>query len=305
MRILILGNPVAGRGRATSMMAAAGQLLHEMGHEVSVRTPADRRQTRAEAARAVHDGVDAVIACGGDGTVHDVVQSLARTHTALGVLPAGSGDDACSGLGLTTGSVELVVAAIGRDLVAGSPRRVDLGHVITADGAEHFFASVMCSGFDARVNARANGLPRLMGQRYTLAMLRELSTFTPLDYQVSTGDDSFHAEAMILSVGNGARYGGGMRICPAADVSDNLLDVTLLTRVSRPRLLWSFRLVFSGRHVTLPFVKTWRTAVLTVDSAGQTAYADGERLGPLPARITSQPMALRVVGTDPARLLVA
>lgn len=103
MRLLILGNPTAGRGQSPRIMSTARQRLTALGHGVDVSTPRDRRQLRAEAAAAVRDGVDAVLACGGDGTVHDVVQCLAHSQTALGVLPAGSGDDACAGLGLVSG----------------------------------------------------------------------------------------------------------------------------------------------------------------------------------------------------------
>lgn len=194
------------------------------------------------------------------------------------------------------GGVEQVVDAIHADLIEGQHHRVDLG-LATSEGDEHYFVSVLCTGFDARVNARANGYPRLAGQRYMIAMVRELATFSPLPFVVTTQGESTAHEAMILTVGNGPRYGGGMRICPAADVTDGLLDVTMLTRVSGPRLLWSFRLVFSGRHVNLPFVRTWRTGEIGIACPGATAYADGERLGPLPVRVRVAPLALRVVGT--------
>ena len=139
-------------------------------------------------------------------------------------------------------------------------------------------------------------MQRWFGQRYTVAMLRELTSFRAMSYTIAADADRVTTKAMIVSVGNGPRYGGGMHICPSADIHDGLLDVTVLAQVSRARLLWSFRLVFSGAHVRLPFVTTMRAAQVSLSSNGATAYADGERLGPLPITIRTMPGALSVVG---------
>jgi diacylglycerol kinase (ATP) len=294
--VLIIANPAAGRGRAIHVVQAAADLFRRAGLDVSVCVPSSRHLTRQAACDAVSRDMEAVIVCGGDGTAHDVLQALVGTHTALGILPAGSGDDVAGSLGLETRSLEAACSSIAFDIANNRKRTVDVGVAIDADGDSHYFASVLCTGFDARVNARANSMRRWFGQRYTLAMLRELTSFRAMSYTIVADADRVTTKAMIVSVGNGPRYGGGMRICPSADIHDGFLDVTVLAQVSRARLLWSFRLVFSGAHVSLPFVTTMRAQQISLASDGATAYADGERLGPLPITIRTLPGALSVVG---------
>ena len=298
MNVTLIANASAGSGHAQRSMMRAAELLRDEGIEPHLHVPPDRDGTLAAARAAVGKGHDAVIAIGGDGTVHDVLQSLVGTPVALGVIPTGSGDDVSGGLGLTTGSPSACTRAIILDLKEGSRRRVNVGEATTGDGTRKYFGSVLCTGFDARVNSRANTMPRLWGQRYTVAMIRELMTFRPLSYIVSQDGHPSEYSAMIVSVGNGPRYGGGMHICPDADPTDDLLDLVVLSRVSRARLLWSFRLVFSGSHVRLPFVQVSQVSSLVIECAGQTAFADGERLGPLPVRVRTSDTALLLVGGE-------
>jgi diacylglycerol kinase (ATP) len=294
--VLIIANPAAGRGKAIDVSQRAATLLRQSGLDVDVCIPTSGLGTREAASDAVSRGVDAVIVCGGDGTTHDALQALVGSRTALGVLPAGSGDDVAGGLGLETGSLESACSSIAHELSHHLERPVDVGEARDGDGGIGYFASVLCTGFDARVNARANTMRRWWGRRYTLAMLRELASFKAMNYTITADDECISTDAMIVSVGNGPRYGGGMLICPSADIHDCLLDITILKKVSRARLLWSFRLVFTGAHVTLPFVTTVRATQISLTSPGATAYADGERLGPLPVTIRTLPGALKVVG---------
>jgi len=298
MNVTLIANTSAGSGRAQRSMIRAASMLADAGIEPHLHAPLDRKGTVATTRAAVDKGHDAVIAIGGDGTVHDVLQNLVGTPVALGVIPTGSGDDVAGGLGLTTGSPSECTRAIIADLREDTRRRVNVGVATTGDGASKYFGSVLCTGFDARVNSRANTMPRLWGQRYTLAMIRELMTFRPLIYQVALDGRPRELSAMIVSVGNGPRYGGGMHICPDADPTDDLLDLVILSQVSRARLLWSFRLVFSGTHVRLPFVQVSQVNNLVIDSVGQTAFADGERLGPLPVRVRTSDTALLLVGGE-------
>jgi diacylglycerol kinase (ATP) len=104
------------------------------------------------------------------------------------------------------------------------------------------------------------------------------------------------ADGMLVAVGNGHRYGGGMLVCPDAVTHDGLLDVTWLGAVSTPTFLRALPSVYSGEHVKHEFVTTHRGSVLTLAADGQIAYADGERIGPLPISVESLPAVLRVLG---------
>jgi diacylglycerol kinase (ATP) len=115
-------------------------------------------------------------------------------------------------------------------------------------------------------------------------------------YVLTCDDVTVEGKAMLVSIGNGSTYGGGMRICPDAVPHDGVLDVTWVDEVARTRLLRLFPSVYSGTHVRLAEVRTLRGREITVDAPGQVAYADGERLGTLPVRVAVSAAALTVVG---------
>ena len=130
--------------------------------------------------------------------------------------------------------------------------------------------------------------------RYTIATLAELRTFKPLEYVVTIDDEVIETEAMLVAVGTGPTYGGGLQICAGAEIDDGLLDVTIIEPVSRMTLLQLFPKLSKGTHVGHPAVRAVRGRAVRLESPGITAYADGEVLGPLPVDIGVAPGALTV-----------
>jgi diacylglycerol kinase (ATP) len=100
---------------------------------------------------------------------------------------------------------------------------------------------------------------------------------------------------MLVAVGNGPSFGGGLRICEGADLTDGKLDVVFFHPVSKPDLVRTYPKLFSGTHRSHPAYEHHRVSEVTVAAAGITAYADGERLGPLPMTVIAEPAALRVL----------
>ena len=248
------------------------------------------------AARAAAvSGAAAVLACGGDGTVNAVLEGVVGTDAALGVVPGGSGDDIAMSLGYPLDDAHAMAGLVLSSLRSGSRRGVDVGHVTTADGTARHFLGVMSTGFDSAVNERANTMPRLAGQRYNVAIMRELASFRAVPYELGVDDELVLGQAMLVAVGNGSTYGGGMRVCPDAVTDDGLLDVTWVGAVSKPTFLKVLPTVFSGRHVLHPAVRTFRGRRLAISAPGQIAYADGERVGPLPVVVETRVDALRVL----------
>mgnify|MGYP000185733630 CR=1 FL=1 len=158
-----------------------------------------------------------------------------------------------------------------------------------------WYACVLSAGFDAIVNDRANRMTRPRGpSRYTLALARELATFTPREYVLTIDGEVRTQRAMLVSVANTPSLGGGMRIAPAAEVEDGLLDVFIVHPISRVGLVRVFPRVYSGTHVDHPAVELLRARSVRIEAADVVTYADGERLGPLPVEVTARPGALRV-----------
>ena len=290
--VVILVNPLAGRGRGAQLGPLAIDRLRARGVEVVEAMGVSATDAVESAAVAVAQGADALVACGGDGTVHAALQLVAGTGTPLGIIPVGTGDDNARSLGLP---LDDPVAAA--DVVAeGHTVPVDAGYVRTADNTERWFLGVMSSGFDSLVNERANTMSFPRGQaRYAVATVAELSVFKPLPYEMTVDGLAHSGEAMLVAVGNGASYGGGMKVCPGAVLDDGLLEITFLGKVSKMTFLRVFPRVFKGTHVEHPAVRSLRGAHITLAAPGQIVYADGERVGPLPAEIICRPGALRAL----------
>jgi diacylglycerol kinase (ATP) len=303
--VWLVVNPRAGGGRARKRAELAHDAFLRAGLTCALRVPGSPAGTRTAVREAADSGVAAVVACGGDGTVHEVIQALGAVGPALGIMPGGSGDDLASALGFRRGRPEenaLALARAARRVVAdpGTARRVDIGVVTTDDGPPQAFLGVVSTGFDSAVNERANRMRRWGGARYLAAMTRELVSFRPAPYTIDVDGTPINGHAMLVAVGNGGRYGGGMRVCPSAVPDDGSLDVTWLSAVSRPRFVRSFPSVYRGTHVQQPFVRTFRGERIRIEAPGQVAYADGEPVGPLPVTIKVRPGALRILPVPPA-----
>ncbi|NYV76634.1 sphingosine kinase, partial [Streptomyces sp. UH6] len=173
------------------------------------------------------------------------------------------------------------------------PAAIDLGRV---NG--RWFGTVIATGFDSRVNDRGNRMRLPVGRfRYDLAIVAELAAFRPLPYRLTLdGGETREVEATLIAVGNGSSYGGGMRICPGADLRDGLFDVTVVGGCSRATLLKVFPRVYRGTHVDHPVVTTHRASRVELMAEDLTAYVDGERLGPLPITAECVRGAVRVAG---------
>lgn len=243
-------------------------------------------------AERMAEGLDALVAVGGDGTVHLALQAVVGTDVALGIVPMGTGNDAATSVGIPTGSLVQAVGVV----LEGHTRPFDVGWVRTADGQERHFLCVLSTGFDSMVNERANHMSWPSGEaRYVVAMLAELSRFSPLPYRATVDGSPVQDEAMLVSLGNGPSFGGGMQVCPGADMHDGLLSMLWVHRISRPTLIRVFPKLYSGRHVEHPDVTEQQVREVRLDAPDQVAYADGERVGPLPAEARALPDAVRIL----------
>jgi diacylglycerol kinase (ATP) len=304
--VVLLLNPTSGKGKATAAAPLAIARLQDRGLQVVQVVGHDGADALERLRAALGEApTAAVVACGGDGTVHLCLQAVAGTDIPLGILPFGTGNDSGRALGLPTD------ALAGADLIAdaleaGRVRVVDTGHVVSADGISRWFLGVLSSGFDSLVNERANVMTWPNGQaRYVRAILAELRVFTPVPYDMVI-DEGLETEVreskrgMLVAVGNGRSYGGGMKVCPGALMDDGLLSVTFLDELSTPTFLRVFPSVYKGTHVERPEVHEHVARTVSLDAPGQVAYADGERVGPLPVEIRVVPGSLRLLAPPDA-----
>ena len=311
LKVLVVYNPTAGGGRAGRLAPRVVERLRGDGVEVAQHPTRSLEDARLAACQAAAE-VDIVVAVGGDGTVGACAAGLADAgpaggspggsggsggpgvRAALGVVPAGGGNDAARSLGLPADDP---LAAAGL-LTRLRRRPADLATV-----AGRAYLNVAGAGFDSEVNRVANqrlgwarGRPRYVG-----AVLAQLVVGRTARFELVLDGRAQRLEGWLVAVANGPSYGGGMRVAPRASLADGLLDVVVIGAIGKLEFLRTFPKVFSGAHVEHPAVAVHRAARVDLDADRSLAvYADGEPAGTLPATFEVRPSAVTVLAADPA-----
>lgn len=289
---LVIVNPKAGRGRGSREIRTA---LENAQMDAVVSTTDGRGHAIALASSAREQGFDLVVAAGGDGTVHEVVNGLLADGPGpdtpvLGVVPLGSGCDYAKTFDIPND----VGAAVSR-LASDAPvRMVDVGEV-TFGGERRYFANIAEVGVGPEVVERAARLPRVLGGAvYFLGFWLTLPRFRRRTAHVLMGERTYDGPLTNLVVAVGRVYGGGMRIAPQADPSDGLFDVQIHLG-SKLDFVRAIPKVYKGTHVPHPRIREERAATVeVVCDPPALIEADGEVLGRTPATFRTLPAALRL-----------
>jgi diacylglycerol kinase (ATP) len=285
--VLILAiNPASGRGRAQRQAKLAGEYFRSRDIDVREIEGTSLQDFRKKLLICLDsEEVSGVIALGGDGFIHEIIQHLVSRDIPLGVIPCGTGNDFARSIGVFdlpfTRQLELIEKH--------SATKIDLGRV-----QDQWFAAILSSGFDALVNDRANSMRWPRGRmRYNIAMIEKLIALQPHSFRIRVDQRYLEVQATLVTVANGSSYGGGMKVCPDASINDGLFDVMVLGRVSRIELLKVFPKVYRGGHVGHPAVTFYRCNEIEIDGSG-SSFADGEKIAQLPLRAQCVSGALKV-----------
>ena len=285
---LLVANETAGKGKALQLANQFTNLLSQVNQEFTLINEKSYEKTieklKTELSTSFYNKL---VAVGGDGLVNLCLQYLAQSGLTLGVIPAGTGNDFARAVGVNKMSITEIFNLYTRT----DPVKIDLGHVKSSTN-EKWFVQVLSTGFDAEVNSRANKINWPKGKsKYTIATVRTLARFKPINYKIDIDSKKFDQSAMLFTIANGETYGGGMRICPGASNSDGIFEILLVRPVSRFFLLTIFPKVFKGNHIPHQKIDTYRAKVVTI-SAPTSAYADGEYVANLPITVTNIGSAL-------------
>jgi YegS/Rv2252/BmrU family lipid kinase len=218
------------------------------------------------AKQAGEQGYDMVIAMGGDGTVHEVVNGLMKvseqSRPVLGVVPAGSGNDFAHAIGVPTKSDHALVHALDRE-----PSAVDLGRMTDEHGKQEYFDNTTGIGFDSVVTIRSHKLPVLRGfLMYLTAVIQTiLLNHNAITMEIETEDRKWVQSNLLLTMCNGPREGGGFMMAPEAKIDDGILHYAMIKKVSRPMMFRLIPEVMNGTHgrfqqVTMGSCKRMRVA---------------------------------------------
>lgn len=290
--IRVIANPAAGRGRAALALPGIRVALAEHGIDdvrLTLRAGDEARLAR----EAIADGVDTVIAVGGDGTLSQVGGELTGSQCRLVPIAAGTGNDFAKTLALPARNAR----AMARLAVAGTDVAIDVGRV-----DDTLFLNVAGFGFDAAVIADIAGGSLLRGDAsYVAAALRQLFVYRGL--AVRMPGESNARNRLLLVFANGRHYGGSFRIAPEASLTDGELDVVVIGDASPLRRARLFAAAMRGSHLALPEVESSRGSALTIRFRAPPIYeADGElrRAASTAVEVACLPRALRVISASPA-----
>lgn len=287
MRLRVLFNPAAGRGRARRKIATALRRLHERGASIEFLQSKSAEHLIDLAASTRAGTCDRLVICGGDGTVNLAIRRLSLLEVPVAIIPLGSGDDFAQHVGIPRDTIQAADTVLD-----GEERRVD---VALANGIRYL--GVAGLGFDSEVAARANMVRRLRGSLvYLYAIMRVLPAFRPHRVQVSMNGSSKWEQIMFAVVGNTPRYGAGIHVVPSAVVDDGQLDLCMVRECGRWDLLTTLPRAYAGGHVKKKFVTTARAPEFRFETAEMLqVFADGEHLTDAPVSMTLASEQLRVI----------
>jgi diacylglycerol kinase (ATP) len=300
--VAVVANPTSGRGKGAKLIPKVDALLRTLGVDHTMLICSGPPDPERLARRAAQEGAQIVAALGGDGQVGLCANGVIGTETTLAVIPAGTGNDFARHLGLDRKDPLSAV----RLLSSPTTKRIDVVKVKTPE-RERYFVNVGGTGFDSEVNEHANNVRRLKGTpKYIYSTFVTLARFSPGKFEVRIDGEARSLPGMMIAVGNGVSYGGGMKITPNARSDDGILELCVLGELSKFAFVKAFPKVFSGKHVSHPAVTMLRGKEIEISAERPfQVYGDGEPLGSLPATFTVVPSALSVVVPPSAGLAPA
>jgi len=286
---MVILNPVAGKGKVQKTYQIIKSELEKRGITSAYELSSKKGEIKRLSFKCVERGYERVIICGGDGTVHEVMQGLVNTDVVLGIIPLGTGND----LGRTLGIKKDIPFACSV-IEKGQEKRIDVARV----NGDNFFAGVGAMGFDSEVAALAEQFksfaPGIL--IYILAILAKLLTYKFKRLKLRFNDEEYNGEVLLAAFGNSRFYGGGIKITPQAKIDDGILDLCVIKRLSKLKLLFFLPTVYKGNHIHFPEVNLYRAKKIAVESDTLlNLYGDGEFVSHTPLSIEVIPQALKVI----------
>ena len=286
---VLITNPISGKGNAAAVAEQAFQRLMAEGCTGKIELTTRSGDANRIAQESIENGSHWIIACGGDGTVHEVVNAIGETpDVVLGVLPCGKGNDFAEAVKIPTKPVEAIEV-----LLEGAIRQVDLGKI-----GDHYFDTIVTCGYDAEVSRRVTeeGAPFSGTASYVYTAITTLFSYQSPTARLAGDFGSYEGEILLTATGITSSYGGGMKIVPEAIIDDGLFDVCIIEPVPRRTVLRLLFTLFWGGHAGHPAVRMHRTKSLTIETDPPILlYADGERICYTPATIEIIERGLTVI----------
>ena len=283
-KTLVILNPFASSGRAGRVWKELEPLLWEQLGELVVAITQHPEDVAQHLDKAYAAGIQRVIAIGGDGTNHTLINALAALNAQhpnepkmiYGNLPIGSGRDWAR-----QKKIPMDIHQAARWIANATPTPTDVGQLLLDNNQQEYFLNIASAGLSGEVNQRVNNTPIRKPWTFLKATILSILSYEPKVMQIRLdGQDWYEGKTYLLAVANGTTFGHGMQIAPRAETNDGIFDVVLVKGVARPVILSALYRVYNGSHLTHPAVRyaqakevhiTGVNSSLGIDLDGETA----------------------------------
>jgi diacylglycerol kinase (ATP) len=286
LKLLIVFNPSAAHGRSVRKLEAIRTKFDSLGIQADFKMTTHAGHGTEMVAITDLSAYDGLVAAGGDGTLFEVLNGLYKhprsARIPLGLLPIGTGNAFARDLQLKPSAWSEAIDLLHR----GQTRRVDVGHVSSADGDYHFL-NIVGMGFSVDAGKSAQKLKFLGNAAYTLATLWQVLKLKSYPLVAELDEQRISSNNVFITISNTRFTGTHFLIAPDACIDDGLLDVTILEKLPRLRLLKLFPTIYEGRHVAYKEVLSYQASRINIQSPETMLLGpDGEFRGRSPAEIT-------------------
>lgn len=288
MRVLFIVNPAAGKGKAREIIPKIEKVCKERNINYDVKYTTKPYEATKIAGSGVENGYERIIAVGGDGTLNEVVNGIAESKVALGVIPAGSGNDFIKSINSSKNIDDII-----HDSILGEVRSIDL-----AKCNDRYFINVGSIGFDAEVAARAKITKKLLTGllAYLSATISTLFTFKGMNVKVEIDGQLIEKKALLVAVANAKYYGGGILPAPKADIEDGFLDICFVEHVPKLKILYLLPKYIKGQHENIKEVSFFKSKNVKFTSNHRISInVDGEIFEDIKVEFKIIPKSINVI----------
>ena len=285
MKILVIYNPQAGGGRALTLLPKVKAYIEEKGLDATILMTEYCGHGVKLAAEVVFADYDAIIASGGDGTLFEVLNGYYQNNGVdkppIGLIPNGTGNAFMKELKLLKTDWQKAIDIIAKN----NPRAIDVGRFTTEDKTYHFL-NIVGMGFVTDIAEASLPLKWMGNTSYTVATLFKLISLKSQKYHIEIDGETLERDGVFVEITNSQFTGTTFHIAPEAEIDDGLLDVIILNKISRFRLLRLFTSIFDGTHINYDEVEYIKAkSIKVIEEKPGKLIPDGEILGSTPIEV--------------------
>ena len=290
-KLYFLLNPTAGNGNAYNILEKVKIILNEQ--QIGIESYLS--QSKGDIERFIINEdlseFDGICVVGGDGTIHEAIEGLMQSekskYLSLGIIPAGSGNAFAEDLGLRNPLDAL------ENIIIGNISRIDVMKIKTKKNI-NFAVNIIGWGMASNVNILAEKLRWLGSIRYSVASILSILKIKLQAVNIIIENQVFDGKAAFFIALNTIHTGKGMKMAPKAKLNDGLIDIILLKRASRLRILKIFLQLFSGKHIYDPLVQYMQVKSFSINSKNDFLNIDGENIGKTPIEVSVERNAIQL-----------